>query len=82
MAVFEHPYFSVTATKGSYEISDIPPRQYNLVASHDGYCIITFNQGVRCMMHPHVVDSVIDVKEDDAIEINFEFPVQSVNVET
>ena len=76
MAGFEHPYFSVTDTKGSYEISDIPPGHYNLVAWHEGYRIIKFKSGRPVYDDPHVLHKVVEVKEGEAIEINFAFPVQ------
>ena len=76
MAGFEHPYFSVTDAKGAYEISDIPPGDYNLIAWHEGYHIIKFKSGRPVYDDPHVRHKVIEVKEGDAIEINFEFPAQ------
>ena len=74
MAGFEHPYFSVSDAKGSYEVSDIPPGQYNLVAWHEGYRIIKFKSGRPVYDDPQVLHKVVEIKAGDSIEVNFEFP--------
>jgi hypothetical protein len=35
VGVFSHPFFSVSATDGSYKISGVPPGQYTVVAWHE-----------------------------------------------
>lgn len=35
IAVFDHPYYAVTASDGSFVIDDIPPGTYTLVAWHE-----------------------------------------------
>jgi len=35
VGVFSHPFFSVSATDGTYKISGIPPGQYTVVAWHE-----------------------------------------------
>lgn len=35
VAVFPHPFFSVSGTDGSYKISGLPPGQYTIVAWHE-----------------------------------------------
>ena len=35
VAVFSHPFFSVTSTDGSYKISGLPPGQYTVAAWHE-----------------------------------------------
>jgi hypothetical protein len=35
VGVFSHPFFSVSATDGSYRISGVPPGQYTVVAWHE-----------------------------------------------
>jgi hypothetical protein len=35
VGVFSHPFFSVSATNGSYKITGIPPGQYTIVAWHE-----------------------------------------------
>lgn len=36
----EHPYAAVSAADGSYEITEIPPGRYRLVAWHEGFTIV------------------------------------------
>jgi hypothetical protein len=33
--VFEHPYFSVPNSTGSFRLRDVPPGSYDLVAWHE-----------------------------------------------
>jgi len=73
MAGFEHPYFSVTDAKGAYEISDIPPGHYNLVAWHEGYNMVKLKSGRPVYDDPQVLHKVVEVKAGDSMEINFEF---------
>ena len=35
VSVFSHPFFSVSATDGTYRISGVPPGQYTVVARHE-----------------------------------------------
>ena len=35
VGVFDHPYFSVTADEGEFEIKNVPPGTYKLVAWHE-----------------------------------------------
>jgi uncharacterized protein (DUF2141 family) len=37
IGVLEHPYFAVTKTDGSYEIKNLPPGDYTLVAVHEKF---------------------------------------------
>jgi plastocyanin len=37
IAVFDHPYFAVTSTDGSFEIDHIPAGTYTLVARHERF---------------------------------------------
>ncbi len=37
VGVFSHPFFSVSATDGSYKITGLPPGQYTIVAWHEKY---------------------------------------------
>jgi plastocyanin len=36
VGVTKHPYFAVTKADGTFEIKDVPPRKYTLVAWHEG----------------------------------------------
>jgi hypothetical protein len=35
IAVFDHPYFAVTGDDGAFEMSDVPPGEYTVVAWHE-----------------------------------------------
>jgi hypothetical protein len=35
IAVFDHPWFAVTSSDGSFEISGLPPGRYEIVAWHE-----------------------------------------------
>ena len=37
IAVFAHPYFAVTAADGSFDLKNVPPGTYTLVAWHELY---------------------------------------------
>lgn len=37
VGVFSHPFFSVSATDGTYKITGLPPGQYTIVAWHEKY---------------------------------------------
>jgi Polysaccharide lyase family 4, domain II len=37
IAVFNHPYFQVTGTDGSFDLKNVPPGTYTLVAWHELY---------------------------------------------
>jgi plastocyanin len=36
-AVFKHPFFSVTGDEGTFEIKDLPPGKYKLIAWHETF---------------------------------------------
>jgi plastocyanin len=37
VGVFDHPYFAVTGDDGSFQIKDVPPGSYTLLAWHEHY---------------------------------------------
>lgn len=37
IAVFDHPYFTVTGKDGSFDLKNVPPGNYTLVAWHELY---------------------------------------------
>jgi hypothetical protein len=40
MFVVPHPYYAVTDTAGKFELTDVPPGDYELVAWHEGWTIV------------------------------------------
>lgn len=39
MMVVQHPYYAVTDESGKFELTDVPPGQYELVAWHEGWSV-------------------------------------------
>jgi hypothetical protein len=37
VGVFDHPFFAVTADDGNFEIKDLPPGEYTVVAWHEKF---------------------------------------------
>jgi len=35
--VVSHPYYAVTDERGEFELTDVPPGQYEIVAWHEGW---------------------------------------------
>jgi hypothetical protein len=82
MLGFSHPYFSVTNGKGQFEIDQIPPGKYTLVAWHEGYNIKEFAADNRPIYdEPHIFEQAVEIKAGETIELNFEFPSRDVTVE-
>ena len=40
MFVAPHPYYTVTDESGKFELSDVPPGEYQLVAWHEGWTVV------------------------------------------
>jgi hypothetical protein len=38
--VVAHPYYSVTDENGNFELTDVPPGEYQLVAWHEGWNLV------------------------------------------
>ena len=77
-----HPYFSVTDANGKFEITDIPPGKYTVVAWHEGYNIKEFASDNRPIYDdPHIITKEIEVKTGETAEFNLEYPVRDVKVE-
>ena len=54
--VFSHPFFAVSDTEGRYQIDNVPPGRYNLIA---------WNEGVASDPKP------VDVPDGGATELDF-----------
>ncbi len=40
MVVAPHPYYTVTDAEGNFELTDVPPGQYEIVAWHEGWKVV------------------------------------------
>ena len=76
MAGFDHPYFAVTDKAGKFEIGEVPPGTYNLVAWHEGYTVTKMDSGRPVYDDPHVITRQIEVKPGGTVDVNFEFPAK------
>ena len=81
MAAFSHPYFAVTDSEGGFELTNVPPGTYMLVAWHEGYDIVSFLSSRPTYDEPHVIRKQIEVKPNAVVEQQFEFPVRKVEVQ-
>ena len=41
MMVVTHPYYAVTDESGRFELTDVPPGQYQIVAWHEGWGVVS-----------------------------------------
>lgn len=81
MLGLKHPYFSVTDKNGKYEIADIPPGKYTLIAWHEGYNIKEFAEDSRPVYdEPHIITKEIELSAGQVLDLNLEFPVREVKV--
>ncbi|HTK87706.1 MAG TPA: hypothetical protein VL329_08230 [Nitrospiraceae bacterium] len=81
MAAFSHPYFAVTDAEGRFELTNVPPGTYTLVAWHEGYDIVSFVSSRPTYDEPHVIRKSIEVKPSAVLDEQFEFPVRQVEVQ-
>ncbi|GMV48472.1 carboxypeptidase regulatory-like domain-containing protein [Nitrospirales bacterium NOB] len=80
-AALEHPYFAVTDAQGRFEIGNIPPGTYTLVAWHAGYNIVRFIASRPLYDDPHILRQTIELSPKAQVERRFEFPARPVEVE-
>jgi hypothetical protein len=41
MLVVPHPYYAVTDESGRFELTDVPPGEYQIVAWHEGWIVVS-----------------------------------------
>ncbi len=76
-----HPYFSISDKNGAFEIKDIPPGKYKLIAWHEGYNIKEFAADKRPVYdEPHIIEKEIELTNGQVLDLGFEFPVREVTV--
>ncbi len=74
----EHDYFATTNSKGEFEIGEIPPGEYRIVAFQGGHQIQNLKEkekkGFRPIYEkPHQVTRKVAVKVNETTEVLFEF---------
>jgi hypothetical protein len=81
MMVVQHPYYAVTDEAGHFELTDVPPGTYQIVAWHEGWGILGREQ-VYDVLSQHKVDrplfteskswgKSVTVTEGQTSEVNF-----------
>ena len=81
MFVVPHPYYAVTDEAGKFELSDVPPGQYQIVAWHEGwnvmrqeatYDVLTEKRTQRPVFAPAKIwEKKVSVQPNSAAEVNF-----------
>jgi hypothetical protein len=81
MFVAPHPYYTVTDESGAFQINDIPPGDYVLVAWHEGWSVareestfdvLTEKRVQRPIFNdPKILQKKVSVKPSDTAVVNF-----------
>lgn len=81
MMVVLHPYYAVTDESGSFELTDVPPGTYQIVAWHEGwnllgkehaYDVLTQRSVERPMFsEPRVWGKSVTVSGNQVSTVNF-----------
>jgi uncharacterized surface anchored protein len=79
--VVSHPYYSVTDESGKFELTDVPPGQYQIVAWHEGWKLereeaafdVLTERKIRrpVFSDPKALEKQVMVKPDETAVINF-----------
>ncbi len=77
----EHDYFSVTGPDGVFEIKEIPPGKYRVVALQAGYRIVAWEKGEEggdrpIYEPPHQTTQEVEIKANEEAPINFKFGIE------
>ena len=59
--VIDHPYYTVTDESGKFELSDVPPGEYEIVAWHEGWSITSHQNSFDVLTEKKVQRPVFDV---------------------
>lgn len=73
---FEHPYFAITDESGNYEITDIPPGKYTIVAWHESYKLKHLKSGRPIYGDPQTIQQDIEVQPGGTVTVNWSFPAK------
>lgn len=77
IVALEHDYFSISDASGNFQIKEIPPGRYRLVALQAGYRIARWEdeeEGSRPVYEPpHQITREIEVTAGGEVRVDFEF---------
>ncbi len=90
MMVVPHPYYAVTDANGNFELTQIPPGEYELVAWHEGWKVVGENELYDVMTQARVKRPVfsapvtltkhVTVPPHDTVEVTFNLSDRPVQV--
>lgn len=79
--IVDHPYYAVTDESGKFEITDVPPGEYELVAWHEGWKLLRQENAVDVLTEktvqrpifsdPRTWDKHVSVHPGDTTVVNF-----------
>ena len=79
--VIDHPYYAVTDESGKFELTDVPPGEYELVAWHEGWKLLRQERAVDVLTEktvqrpifsdPRTWAKQVSVHEGDTTVVNF-----------
>ena len=83
LLVVPHPYYAVTDADGNFELTDVPPGQYQVVAWHEGWHVLgrkntldVFSQKTiqrALFSEPRTVEQSVTVKPNETAQLKFVF---------
>jgi hypothetical protein len=79
--VVSHPYYAVTDESGKFELSDVPPGEYELVAWHEGWTMLRQEGAIDVLTQrkverpvfsePKTWEKKVEVKPSDTAVVSF-----------
>jgi len=58
MFVAPHPYYTVTDENGHFELTQVPPGQYEIVAWHEGWSVVRHEEALDVLTQNHMMRPV------------------------
>ncbi len=79
--VVSHPYYAVTDETGQFELTDVPPGEYELVAWHEGWTVVRREGSLDVLTgarvsrpifkEPRTLEKTVAVKSNETLQVNF-----------